>query len=110
MERGPKIFLGITVAVCIGVGISSFNNDKQLTCDQAISNWQAALADNELGISELELAAALGKSPTDAAIKRAASNDTMERSEMKRVCSPERYLNALETAAAEKRIDRMIGS
>lgn len=109
MERGPKIFLGITAAVSIGVGIYTFNKDEQLKCDQAISKWQAALAHNELGISELELAAALGKAPTDAAIKRAASNDTMERSEMERECGPERYLNALETAAAEKRIDRMTG-
>ncbi len=109
MERGPKIFLGITAAVSIWVGISVINKDKQLKCDQAISKWRAALAHSELGISELELAAVLGKSPSEAAITRAASDDKTERSKMERDCGPKRYLNALETAAVEKRIDRMTG-
>lgn len=107
MERAPKIIVGLTFIAVISVGIFDIIKDAQLKCDEAISDWKMALADKELGLSELELAATLGKAPTKAAITRAASNDTEERNEMQKNCSAERYLNALETEAAESLIDRM---
>ena len=110
MERGPKIFFGITAAVAIIIGIISAiisTKEDQSKCDDAIHEWNTALIDKELGIAQLRLAAAQGKEPTKAAITRAASNDNKERTEMKQDCSSERYLSALETQAAEEQIDRM---
>lgn len=106
MGRAPKIILAATAVV---TGLVGCTGDDQLKCDEAISSWRLALAKKDLGQSELELAATLGKEPTKAAIINAASNDTKERNEMERVCSPARYLEVLETAAAEERIDRMTG-
>ena len=110
MERGPKIFFGATAAVATIIGIISTVStakDDQSKCDGAIHEWNTALIDKELGIAQLRLAAAQGQAPNKASITRAASNDNKERGEMKRTCSSVRYLNALETQAAEEQIDRM---
>jgi len=110
MERGPKIFFGITAAVAIIIGIISAiisTKEDQSKCDDAIHEWNKALTHKELGIAQLELAAALGKAPNKASITSAASNDNKERGEMKQECSSERYLSALETQAAEEQIDQM---
>jgi hypothetical protein len=106
MGHAPKILLAVTAVVTSLVGCMG---DNELKCDEAISAWRLALSKKDLGQSQLDLAATLGKEPTKAAIINAASNDTKERSEMEKACSPARYLNALETAAAEERIDRMTG-
>lgn len=106
MRHAPKILLSVTAVVS---SLTGCTNDDQLKCDEAISEWRLALAKKNLGQSELELAATLGKEPTKAAVINAASIDTKQRNEMEKACSPDRYLNALETAAAEERIDKMTG-